>query len=1468
MVRKKVVRFIALFMSAGMLVTSIPVNAAELETYSVEEQEDESAQQVEEDNSEENEESEEGEKNQEEVKKDEENKEPGTSENDEENQEKEPDEEENKEKDSEQEEELIEDTEISSVSENEISSISENEISVLSASDDFIWSGKTITGYTGSESNVVISAEALEIGNRAFENNTTITTIEFEQGSQLRKIGEKAFYGCTGLINAIIPENVTEIGKGAFSRCSNLSTVDIRSNKNISCGYDSSEGILGGCQISTVKFPEGIKTIPANLFIKAGFASGTKIAIPSSVAEIGSCAFAWAQNLVAIDLENCTELTVIGEGSFRSIEIESIVIPENVTKIGNEAFKGCTNLFLVDIRSTKDISCNYDSGTGIFCNCQISTVKFPEGMKKIPGSLFMNAGFVSGTEIKIPASVAEIESYAFAWTGNLVRVKFASNDTLLTIGKGAFRGTGLLEVSIPESVQTIGESAFYGTAIESVVLPKSVLMLNKEAFSNCSQLTSVTIESKNMKCEYDVYGIFGGCQINTVKFPEGIKTIPANLFLNANFATGTELTIPMGVSTIERYAFGRCKGLKSIYIPSSVTQIDSDAFYRVTDLEVHCVSGSVAEKWAKSKGYTIVASYGIAYNLNGGENNESNPVSYKIGDTLTLYPASRKGYTFTGWYADKAYKNQIVGENGGRYTPDIKAGNLTLYAKWTINSYNITYDYNGGQAPNKANPSIYDVSKDYPLNVPTRAGYAFTGWKVNDTENVLATNKITKGTYAEDLRLTAQWREYSYTVKYNKNAKDAVGTMEDMQGVSYFQEYTLPEEQFTRMGYDFTGWNTLANGKGTAYQPGYKVSGLTGKDKATVILYAQWQQRPYEILYVLNGGTNHAKNPGSYPMNTTVRLQNPTKEGYTFAGWYTDSQFTNKITTVTKTQGDVTVYAKWTENSYTIRYEKNQGVCPKGKSMNPEKVSYTEEKILAGNVFERTGYVFRGWNTKANGKGTAYGDGETVSKLSVKNNSTVTLYAQWEVVDLVITYELGGGENAAANPAVVNITKDVKLKKPSREGYTFAGWYADETFQNKVTVISKKTTTPVTVYAKWTENSYTLKFDKNSGTVELPGQASYHYTDEVTMPEGTGAVRNQYTLTGWNTKRDRSGIHYEAGQVYSGLVQKGTLTLYAEWTPDQDKTYQISYQNLQEGDTNTNPASYSFEKDVKLAAPVREGYTFNGWYTDDSYTTKVTVIKKSEKGNRVLHAKWTENTYTVKFNGNKGSLPKKVRMNAVTTGYTQQAKLTENVFVRSGYTFNGWNSKANGSGNSYTDGQMVERLLSKNKGTVTLYAQWKPVVYSITYKGIEAGDTNGNPDSYTVEKDVKLENPVRQGYTFKGWYASDAYTKKVTTISRNTKAAVTVYAKWKENSYTVRFSLRGGEGSMKSLANRGYTQKIALPDTIPVREGKTFAGWALNGEETAQYQPGEEISFADLYAAGGMDKGVLNRYFTLYAVWE
>lgn len=863
-------------------------------------------------------------------------------------------------------------------------------------------------------------------------------------------------------------------------------------------------------------------------------------------------------------------------------------------------------------------------------------------------------------------------------------------------------------------------------------------------------------------------------------------------------------------------------------------------------------------------------SYTIRYQLNGGQNAAGNPVQYKTGDDLTFQDPSRTGYEFKGWYTDKGLTKEFS------YDKSSTKGNLVLYAKWEVIKYQLTYDLDGGAlAKGKTNPTVYDAVKDVTLNAPVKAGYNFTGWKVNEEETRITNNKITKGSHTGDLHLTACWKEYAYRVVWNKNAKDAAGSMSAVD-LTFSEELTIPEEGYTRNGYDFLGWNTSANGKGTAYTEGMKVKGLSTKDKATVTLYAQWQERPFEILYELNGGVNNAKNPDSYSLNKTVSLQNPTREGFTFAGWYTDAGFADgtQIRKIEKNPGDITVYARWRENVYTIKLDGNGGKRADKKVMSPVNATFTEEKVLPSNEYVRAGYRFEGWNTRKDGKGTAYADGETVSGLLAKDKAAVTLYAQWTIIEIPITYELDGGVNSAKNPAVVTIAKDVSLSAPTREGYTFKGWYTDSSCEVKLknNKILKSTTQPVTVYAKWEENRYALKYDKNGGKYEISKEAqnkSYGYTDSVTLLNGKGAERANYALTGWNTKKDRSGTHYDLGAACSGLAQKGTVILYAEWTPLPDKTHRITYHNL-EGAENRNPDSYSFEKDVKLANPVRTGYTFNGWYTDAAYESKkVASVSRKETKDMELYAKWTENQYTIKYDGNKGSCPKGVKMVPVQTSYTHAVTLTDNAFIRKGYEFTGWNTKKDGTGVPYEDKDSVTGLSDKNKGTVTLYAQWQAVSYKVTYENMgEAADNSMNPDSYTVEKDVTLKTPEWYGYTFKGWYSDSECKKKVTKISRNTAQPVTVYAKWEENEYSVRFALQGGEGNIKSLVNRKYTAEITIPDVEPEKEGKTFAGWSLSPNGSVQYQAGEKVSFRQIHEDGGTAKGKVKKYVTLYAIWQ
>ncbi len=223
----------------------------------------------------------------------------------------------------------------------------------------------------------------------------------------------------------------------------------------------------------------------------------------------------------------------------------------------------------------------------------------------------------------------------------------------------------------------------------------------------------------------------------------------------------------------------------------------------------------------------------------------------------------------------------------------------------------------------------------------------------------------------------------------------------------------------------------------------------------------------YPITYYLNGGINAVTNPASYRRFQRVSLATPTKTGYTFAGWYRDAALKNKVTRVRKgSTGAVTLYAKWTPIRYHIKFNGNGATS--GKVSKLSKREYNVTYRLPANKFKKKYYTFKGWNTKKNGTGKNYKNKAGIRNLTTTNGKTITLYAQWTKTKYKVTYKLNGGKNNKKNPAFVyHNSKTVVLKKPTRKGYTFVGWYKDKKCKKRVTKISKGTSKNITLYAKW-----------------------------------------------------------------------------------------------------------------------------------------------------------------------------------------------------------------------------------------------------------------------------------------------------------------------------------------------------------------------------------------------------------------
>ncbi|MDD6213507.1 MAG: InlB B-repeat-containing protein [Clostridiales bacterium] len=310
--------------------------------------------------------------------------------------------------------------------------------------------------------------------------------------------------------------------------------------------------------------------------------------------------------------------------------------------------------------------------------------------------------------------------------------------------------------------------------------------------------------------------------------------------------------------------------------------------------------------------------------------------------------------------------------------------------------YSLAFEMNGGTASAEY-PASYLGGTSIHVADPQKEGYEFIGWY---TDPLLTQPLDHFSQPFGNLILYAGWKEETYTICFDGNGADSPD-MDPMENLPKSGEYSLPENRYSRHGYTFMGWNTKPDGSGisVANEEVISLEGLTKDTKLyndTLRLYAKWSPLSYTITYKMNGGTNSGKNPLSYQISSkTITLSAPTRKGYTFTGWYLDSSCTVQISQISQgSTGALKLYAGWEANRYTIRFEGNKATSGSTKAM--KKCSYGKTYKLSANGFQRKGYVFFGWNTKANGKGTSYTNKAKIKSLSAKNGATVYLYATWK----------------------------------------------------------------------------------------------------------------------------------------------------------------------------------------------------------------------------------------------------------------------------------------------------------------------------------------------------------------------------------------------------------------------------------------------------------------------------------------
>lgn len=791
--------------------------------------------------------------------------------------------------------------------------------------------------------------------------------------------------------------------------------------------------------------------------------------------------------------------------------------------------------------------------------------------------------------------------------------------------------------------------------------------------------------------------------------------------------------------------------------------------------------------------------------------------------------------------AGQSYEIKNIQANAGysykSATPGLKgtvSSDLTVYLDFESNSYTATFDANGGTT---ANPTT--IKKKYgealgTLPTTSRTGYTFQGWYTAKTGGT----KISTTTKMPSNNVTyyAQWKPITYKVHYNGNGSTAnnpgsVAQMDDSVH-TYDVKKALSKNQYEKIGWDFVGWNTKADGSGTSYKDGQEVVNLASKQDAVVQLYAQWEPSTFRVVFDPNGGetpTPFSEKEGE--QNKPIGEMPTTKrKGYTFIGWFdsknADAKKVDENTIIRNKL--TTVYAHWELNSYSITYDYDGGT----PVSNPTSYSVETDTFTLKNP-TRTGYRFDGW-TGSNGT-------TPQQTVTIKKGTTGDLSYTANWTPIFYTVEYNGNGATGGSTASSSHTYD-KPKQLTKNGFTnsnhmFVQWntkpdgsgvaYRDQEVVENLTTTNGAT---VTLYAIWEQKEVTLTFDPTGGS-EVPPIIRFAGDKMGTLPE---TERKGYTFLGWYTEKT-GGTKLSS----SSIVPAQNRTYYAHW---ETIDYSITY-DLNGGKVSGNPDSYTVESNITLKNPTKTGHTFLGWTgTGLNGLTMNVTIPKGSTGDRHYTANWKAHTYTIRYNGN-GSTSGSTATSTHTYGVAKN--LTENGFLRTGYTFAGWNTKADGSGTSYKNAQSVKNLTSSDGTVVNLYACWYVNTYTVTFNpNMDAssntvtifagtrdetlhradGSTYTDKSGGTRTKYVLTFNKADHekgllSVTIKGLYgALDGTIRKV----ESTKTSIVDFDP-SIATKVITFDPNGGTCEIESARFTVNSKLSSLP--TPQREGYTFDGW-------------------------------------------
>lgn len=819
----------------------------------------------------------------------------------------------------------------------------------------------------------------------------------------------------------------------------------------------------------------------------------------------------------------------------------------------------------------------------------------------------------------------------------------------------------------------------------------------------------------------------------------------------------------------------------------------------------------------------------------GEEANETTiSKSIKFGKTVNISADVKQadGYTteFYRWQSGNTDVMSDIGDEDASFEMPMSDISFTALANRSNNQdtqYTVEFYYQ--------HDGVYGIEPDSYI---TRSG------ETDSIVNVTETDKrATKENYVLDdsktdaysgkitgdgkLKLKVYFK-HDFTVKYSKGT---YGTFETQtyEHLAWNEETPAFDGTPTCIeGYEFNGWNET---------PAYRVT-------ASKEYVAQWKETEYDITYDLKGGDlgkddqgKDITNPDKYKISTkTFTLHNPTRAGYRFKGW-TGTGLNAETETVTIEQGSTgnrSYEANWEIIDYDIYYELNGGSLgfnEQGERItNPISYNVETPTFILHNP-SKVGYTFLGWvGTDLSSETTEV----TITKGSTGERSYEAKWRPNTGVEYKVRYYLEN-LNSTDSSNRDNFTMALEIKKSGitdesvgAEIKEFTGFTFDESNPNNHLEDSVAGDGSLVLEVFYTRNSYTVSLEKDENIDSVTGAGTYRFGQNVNI-SAIPKIETGYTIefTKWKSstadseKEDHLDDLFDREANFEMPAGNVTLTAISSRAAD-NVNYTIEFYYEVEGEY---PSQVGDENKVVRQAPTNTEVFVT---TEDKQTDKDTyVFDDTKNGNlsgivkgdgsltlKVYFKQEFKVTYSTDLPGTfETQTTEHLRYNSDTPAFVGEKT------HKAGYEFTSWDKTVD----------------DKVKNNIEYIAQWKATEYPITYElngGTLGEDEEGrpitNPDKYTVESDpIKLHNPTKVGYNFKGWIGTDlsGETEEV-IIPQGSTGNRNYEAKWEIIEFDITYNLDGGHLAEGVINKDKYT--VETPTfrlNNPSKVGYTFEGW-------------------------------------------